>query len=171
LTFKNPVRKETAIEQLRYWNRRLCKQESIQTAFIAVLNYTNWTPHVHVLMFGINRNGKNLLNISTKNWQLFWADMERSRNRLPRRAVIEWVTSNQRASQYLAHNMTPWNPEKYELVLYNQKLLAKNQLYVTNRSQLKSQACEFSNTAGEQSSIASWVSHITLTVCGKGMVH
>ena len=126
LTFKNPVRKETAIKQLRDWNRSLCKNESIQTAFIAVLNYTNWTPHIHVLMFGINRNGKNLLDISTKNPQQFWAEMERTRNRQPRRAVIEWVTSNRSVSQYLAKNMVFWHPELYELHIYNQKLLKKH---------------------------------------------
>lgn len=128
LTFRRPVQKEAAIKELLHWNRQLCKRESMQTAFIAVLNCTNWTPHIHLLMFGRNRNGKNLLDISTKNWQQFWSEMERTKNRQPRRALIEWVTSNQSASQYLAKNMTPWNPEKYELVLYNQKLLAKSQL-------------------------------------------
>jgi hypothetical protein len=126
LTFKNPVRKEAAIKELLRWNRQLCKRESIQTAFIAVVNCTNWTPHIHVLMFGINRKGKNLLNISTKSWQQSWADMERTKNQITRRAVIEWVTSNQCVSQYLAKNMVFWNPELYELHVYNQKLLRKH---------------------------------------------
>jgi hypothetical protein len=126
LTFKNPVRKQTAIKELLNWNRQLCKQESIQTAFIAVVNCTNWIPHIHVLMLGINKKGENLLNISTKNWQQFWSEMEKTKNRQPRRALIEWVMSNQKVSHYMAKNIVFWNPELCELHIYNLKLLKKH---------------------------------------------
>ena len=125
LTFRNPITKERALSQLKEWNLLLCKTESVQTAYVAVVNSTGWTPHIHILMMGKNRHGKILLDVSTEKWQEHWSYTHISGHYLPRRADIQVVRSNWRASRYLATNMKLWNPERYELVFYNKKLLAK----------------------------------------------
>ena len=115
LTFREPVSLDVARRQLLHWNRDLCTNERIQTAFIAVLNSTNFTPHWHVLMFGKNRHGKTLLDISTGKWERKWPGIAR----------IEVVRNNRAVSKYLARNMTFWDSDQYDLITCNQKLLMK----------------------------------------------
>ena len=115
LTFREPVSLDTARRQLLNWNRDLCTSEGIQTAFIAVWNNTNFTPHWHVLIFGKNKNGRTLLDVLEKRWERKWPGIAR----------IEVVRGNQAASHYLAGNITLWNPDRYELLVYNKKLLDK----------------------------------------------
>jgi hypothetical protein len=118
LTFREPVSLNTARRQLLNWNRDLCTSEGIQTAFIAVWNNTNFTPHWHALLFGKNKNGRTLLDVLEKRWERKWPGIAR----------IELVRGNQAASQYLAGNITLWNPDQYELLFYNKKLLNKYRL-------------------------------------------
>jgi hypothetical protein len=125
LTFKYPIGKETAINQLRLWTRYLCKLEGIQTAYIAVLNYTNPTPHVHALLLARCKDGVTLQDIPTDKWESIWAHPDEPGPRVNGRAKIEVVRKNRAACWYLARNMTLWNPELYELVTFNKKLLAK----------------------------------------------
>jgi len=115
LTFREPVSFDTARRQLLNWNRDLCTSEGIQTAFIAVLNDTNFTPHWHLLMLGKNRHGKALQDVSRERWEREW----------PAIARIEVVRGNQAVSHYVARNITLWNPDLYELLVYNKKLLNK----------------------------------------------
>ena len=115
LTFREPVSLDVARRQLLHWNRDLCKTEGIQTAFIAVLNDTNFTPHWHLLMFGKNRHGKTLQDISTGKWERKWPGIAR----------IEIVRDNQAVSKYLARNITFWDSDNYDLITCNQKLLMK----------------------------------------------
>lgn len=113
LTFREPVSFELARRQLLQWNRNLSTTEHIQTAFIAVLNSVTWNPHWHLLIFGKKKKGRTLLDISTKKWERRW----------PAVARIELVRDNRAVSNYLARNMTLWNPDKYDLETHNQKLL------------------------------------------------
>ena len=115
LTFREPVSLDVARRQLLHWNRDLCTSEGIQTAFIAVWNDTNFTPHWHALIFGKNKNGRTLLDVSEKRWERKWPGIAR----------IEVVRGNQAASHYIAGNITLWNPDQYELFVYNKKLLNK----------------------------------------------
>jgi hypothetical protein len=116
LTFREPVSLEFARRQLLNWNRNLCTSEGIQTAFIAVWNNTNFTPHWHALIFGKNKYGKTLLDILEKRWERRW----------PGIAHIEDVRNNHAVSQYVAGNITLWNSDLYELFVYNNKLLNKH---------------------------------------------
>ena len=127
LTFKHRVGKDVVINQLKLWNRLLCKSESIQVAYIAVLNDTNWTPHLHVLMLSKSRSGKTLVDVATEKWETLWVEMGEGRRGINGLATIELVRSNLAVSQYLAQNMIFWNSEQYELVIVNQKLLAKTE--------------------------------------------
>jgi hypothetical protein len=113
--FWKPISLDIAIRQLLHWNRDLSTSERIQTAFIAVLNNTNFTPHWHVLMLGKNKNGRTLLDVSERKWERKWPGIVR----------IEVVRHNQAVSKYLARNMTFWNSDQYELLVYNKKLLNK----------------------------------------------
>ena len=65
--FQEPVSLDAARRQLLNWNRDLCTSEGIQTAFIAVWNNTNFTPHWHALIFGKNQNGRTLLDVLRKD--------------------------------------------------------------------------------------------------------
>lgn len=115
LTFKEPVSLDIARRQLLNWNRDLSTGEGIQTAFIAVLNSTTFTPHWHVLMFGKNRHGKTLLDVLTGKWERKWPGIAR----------IGVVRDNQAVSKYLARNIILWDSDQYDLITYNQKLLMK----------------------------------------------
>ena len=115
LTFREPVSLDVARRQLLHWNRALCTGEGIQTAFIAVWNNTNFTPHWHLLMFGKNRHGKTLQEVANERWERKW----------PAIARIEVVRGNQAVSHYVAGNITLWDSDQYELLVYNKKLLNK----------------------------------------------
>jgi len=115
LTSREPVSLDAARRQLLHWNRNLCTSEGIQTAFIAVSNSTTFTPHLHVLMFGKNKYGRTLLDISTGKWERKWPGIAR----------IEIFRDNQAVSKYLARNMTFWDSDQYDLITCNQKLLMK----------------------------------------------
>ena len=115
LTFRESVSFDTAHRQLLHWSRDLCKKEGIQTAFIAVFNSANFTPHWHVLMFGKNKNGRMLLEVSKERWERRWPGIAR----------IEVVRDNRAASHYVAGHISLWNSDQYELLLYNKKLLNK----------------------------------------------
>jgi len=67
------------------------------------------------LIFGKNKNGRTLLDVSEKRWERKWPGIAR----------IEVVRGNQAVSHYLAGNITLWNPDQYELLSYNKKLLNK----------------------------------------------
>jgi len=118
LTFREPVSLDTARRQLLNWNRDLCTSEGIQTAFIAVWNNMNFTPHWHALIFGKNKNGRTLLDVLEKRWERKWPGIAR----------IELVRGNQAASHYVAGNITLWNSDLYDLLVYNRKLLDKYRL-------------------------------------------
>ena len=75
----------------------------------------NFTPHWHALIFGKNKNGRTLLDVLEKRWERKWPGIAR----------IEAVRGNQAASHYVAGNITLWNPDQYELFVYNNKLLNK----------------------------------------------
>jgi hypothetical protein len=115
LTFREPVSFNTARRQLLNWNRDLSTGEGIQTAFIAVLNDTNFTPHWHLVMFGKNKHGKTLLEVARERWERRWPGIAR----------IEVVRGNQAVSHYVAGNITLWNSDLYDLLVYNNKLLNK----------------------------------------------
>jgi len=115
LTCREPVSKYTAQKLLLSWIRSLCTIERIQVACIAVVNCKNLTPHWHVLMFGKNKKGRTLMDVLEKRWERKWPGIAR----------IEVVRGNQAASHYVAGNITLWNSDLYELLVYNKKLLDK----------------------------------------------
>jgi len=69
-------------------------------------------------MFGKNKNGRTLLDVSEKRWERKWPGIAR----------IEVVRDNQAVSHYVASNITLWNADLYELLVYNNKLLDKYRL-------------------------------------------
>jgi len=66
-------------------------------------------------MFGKNKYGKTLLEVSRERWERKWPGIAR----------IEVVRDNQAVSKYLARNMTFWDSDQYDLITCNQKLLMK----------------------------------------------
>jgi hypothetical protein len=112
-TCREPVSKYTAERQLLSWIRSLCTTERIQIACVALVNCTNLTPHWHALMFGKNKNGRTLLDVSEKRWVRKWPGIAR----------IEPRRNNNAVSHYVANNITLWNSDLYEVFIYNNKLL------------------------------------------------
>jgi hypothetical protein len=66
-------------------------------------------------MFGKNRHGKTLQEVANERWERKWPGIAR----------VEVVRGNQAVSHYVAGNITLWDSDQYELLVYNKKLLNK----------------------------------------------
>jgi hypothetical protein len=73
LTFQNSVSSEEAKKDFIKWLRSLCKKEHLQIAAIVVFNNVRHS-HLHLLMFGRNRDGKNLSTVSKEHWERQWSN-------------------------------------------------------------------------------------------------
>ena len=58
------------------------------------------------------------MDVLEKRWERKWPGIAR----------IELVRGNQAASHYVAGNITLWNSDLYDLLVYNRKLLDKYRL-------------------------------------------
>ena len=114
LTFKFPVKKEIVKKMLKNWTRKLCKEERLQIAFIAVINEVSRI-HLHILALGRNRYGKTLFDVSIYKWRKKWNAHSK----------IRPVDDIERASSYLSRNLVVRNEDLSDVCIYNTKLLKK----------------------------------------------
>jgi hypothetical protein len=123
--FHKPVQQTYSLRCLKEWNIKVCTTEKLQTAYVAILTYKSHIPHFHILMFGRNRYGKTLRDVPRNEWEREW--LERLGIKNERLAQVSLVEDKTAVSYYIAHakNLILSNPERYELVTYNQKLLRK----------------------------------------------
>lgn len=102
-------------KMLKDWIIPLCKEEKIQIAYMGLfVNYP--MPHIHLLLYGINRYGKTLNNVDKHLWEGKWRGD----------ASIKNVDYNEGVIQYITERNTYNN--NFELIQpYNNKLLKKRQ--------------------------------------------
>lgn len=108
---------EYAKSRLKSWTRKLCKEERLQIAYIAVINEVNHI-HLHLLMLGKNRHGKTLLDVPIDKWKKKWNA----------HSDIQLVYDIEGVSSYLSDNLILRNGDLSEVLLYNIKLLKKVQI-------------------------------------------
>ena len=147
-TFKDPVKQELGRKKILHWVRRLCVEEQLQVAFIGVFNAFEHrrkilktepylkelddgyiSGHWHLLIFGRNRFGQTLSEVSMEKWAKQWCTENCGK-------WIHWdngarITSDfdiTQASSYMAQNLIVKNPNASDLLIYNKKLLTKCRL-------------------------------------------
>ncbi|MFZ5573491.1 MAG: hypothetical protein ACOZF0_24070 [Thermodesulfobacteriota bacterium] len=107
---------EQAEKCLKGWRLKLIKRERLQVATFGIINHRP-TSHLHILLMGINRQGKTLDDVEDGNWKVYarlW----------PGSAVIDPI-KDKGAIEYMAFANTPAG--HYELLMpYNTKLLARS---------------------------------------------
>lgn len=145
LTFKDPVKQELGRKKLLEWTRRLCVDEHIQVAFIGVFNAFEHrrkilktepylkefdndfiNGHWHLLMFGRNRFGQTLSEVSMERWAQEWHKRNCGK-------WIHWANGAEirsdfdimQESGYMAKNLIVKNPDASDLLIYNKELLEK----------------------------------------------
>jgi hypothetical protein len=128
LSFEYPVSQEVATKRLSSWVRSICVEEHLQVGYIAVFNETRRI-HGHALMFGRNREGKTLLNVSMKRWATdWWKNNCGSKINWDKGARIRPVYDMTGVSKYFSKNITLKTPDLSDVSFYNGKLLRKYEI-------------------------------------------
>jgi hypothetical protein len=108
----------TAKNLLRRWRYKIIPTNRIQIAYIGIIITSIYTgSHIHLLMFGKNKQGETLLDKDKKVFEKAWSDIAH------RDAVIENILDEGVADYMSDPKNTPEN--YHELVDYNKKLLKK----------------------------------------------
>lgn len=74
--------------------------------------------HVHLFMFGFNKEGLSLFDVEKDRWEKEWARLTKQK------AVIRWINDHAPVTEYVSYRNTP--PDKYQLLIpHNEKMLKR----------------------------------------------
>jgi len=127
LTFRYPVSSTDARKHCLEWVRSICLKEHLQIAALVVFNDSKQC-HLHLLMLGRNRDGKNLSTVSKEYWSKQWSKYKCG-------CLIEQVYDCEGAANYLVKNMNLYKDDPDNVLTYNHKLLKKTALVNGNAIQ------------------------------------
>jgi hypothetical protein len=116
LTFEPGISYFPADRIFTRWRLRLVDQEDTQLAGFRVTRSKKHLLHMHMLAFGRNREGKTLLDCSTREWEIRW----------PYHATIKRVYDNARICDYLAKHVLGFLADHYQIDPCNDRLLLRN---------------------------------------------
>jgi len=110
---------EDSEKYLKMWRSNMTTRDRIQISYLGVIVTSQYTgPHIHLLMFGRNKDGETLLDKDEKKWEKEWCHITQCGSCIKRvndNGVVDYVT--------IITN-TPIN--HFELVKpYNKNLLKK----------------------------------------------
>ncbi len=110
---------EDSEKYLKIWRCNLQKQDHIQISYVGVIVLSQYTgSHIHLLMFGRNKNNETLLDKDEKVWMKEWSKITKCD------CFIEPVNDNNVVEYVTRITNTP--TDHFELIRpYNQYLLDK----------------------------------------------
>ena len=110
---------ENSEKFLKTWRCNMTTRDKIQISYLGVIVTSNYTgPHIHLLMFGRNKDGETLLDRNERAWEKEWSKITKCGS------YIEPVNDNGVVDYVTRITNTPIN--HFELVRpYNKKLLTK----------------------------------------------
>lgn len=116
LTFEDGISYFPAERIFKRWRLRLVQDEKIQLAGFRVTRSKKHLLHMHMLAFGRNREGKTLLDCSTREWETRW----------PYYAKIKQVNDNAPICDYLTKHVLGFLADHYQIDPVNDRLLRRN---------------------------------------------
>lgn len=77
ISFNSPTDKIDEIEKkLKKWRCNMCKTDHIQICYVGNIISSKITGnHIHLLMFGRNKDGQTLLDMDETQWERGWKDI------------------------------------------------------------------------------------------------
>lgn len=118
---------ELAETFLKVWKRNMSTRDHIRIAYVGNIITSKFTgPHIHLLMFGRNKDGETLLDRNEKEWEREWADVTKLYGPIKKScgSFIEKVETNFVVRYITIATNTPIN--HFEPVIpYNEQFLKK----------------------------------------------